>query len=157
MRKPLYYQSNSRYRSVISVQHHRPTHMTLTKKKVLIVDDQESVLLIESRLAKFAGYEPLTASDGDEALKLIRSHAVDLILLDLMLPGTSGFEVLRELREDPKTKDIPVIVITALDNKHDASLQGLAGVAEILSKPVPTKKLQDILKQYLGPATEISS
>lgn len=130
--------------------------MTLSKKKVLIVDDQETVLLIEGRLAKFAGYEPITANDGEEALKIARSEPVRLILLDIMMPGMSGFEVLQALKTDPKTKDIPVIVITALDAGRDASLQQLSGVVDILAKPVPAKDLQNLLKKYLGPPTEFT-
>ena len=130
--------------------------MTIQKKKVLIVDDQESVLLIEGRLAKFAGYEPVTALDGEEALQIARTEAVHLILLDMMMPGMSGFEVLQELKADPKTKDIPVIVITALDKVHDSALKQLPGAAHILTKPVPARILQETLKKFLGPPTEFS-
>lgn len=128
--------------------------MPLQKKKVLIVDDQESVLMIEGRLAKFAGYEPITAADGDEALKLARSEPVRLILLDIMLPGKNGFEVLRELKADPKTRDIPVVVITALHSEKDQDARQLTGAAHVLSKPVPAEELTKILKKYLGTPTE---
>ncbi len=131
--------------------------MPIQKKKVLIVDDQESLLLIQERLAKFAGYDPITAGDGEEALRLARSEPVRLILLDIMMPGMSGFEVLSALRADPKTKDIPVIIITALDSIRDQSLKQLPGVVHILTKPVPARELQDVFKKYLGPPTEFSS
>jgi len=127
--------------------------MTSSRKKVLIVDDQESVLLIEERLTHFAGYEAVTASDGTEALAIARSEPVQLILLDMMMPGMSGFEVLAELKADEKTRDIPVIVITALEKRRDASLNQLVGAAHILTKPVPAKDLQEILRKFLGSPT----
>lgn len=151
----LYNAGNTRYSWESDVSKAKGgANMTLQKQKVLIVDDQESVLLIQGRLAKFAGYEPITASDGDEALKLARSEPIQLILLDVMMPGKNGFEVVAELHADPKTKDIPIIIITALDTSRDENISKLSGVAHILSKPVPAKELQEILKKYLGPPTD---
>jgi CheY-like chemotaxis protein len=124
--------------------------MTADRKKVLIVDDQETVLMIEGRLATFAGYEALTAADGDEALKLARSEPVHLILLDIMLPKMSGIEVLRELKSDPKTRDIPVVVITALQVDKGGDANEFPGAARILSKPVSAGELQEIFRKYLA-------
>ncbi len=104
--------------------------------RVLVVDDiLANVKLLEARLqAEY--FEVLTAFNGQEALNVCAGERVDVILLDVMMPGMDGFEVCRKLKEDPATQDIPVIMVTALDQTSD-KLQGLdAGADDFLTKPV---------------------
>jgi two-component system, cell cycle response regulator len=104
--------------------------------RVLVVDDiLANVKLLEARLqAEY--FEVLTAYSGQEALDVCSRERVDVILLDVMMPGMDGFEACRRLKDDSRTQDIPVIMVTALDQPSD-KLQGLdAGADDFLSKPV---------------------
>jgi len=81
-------------------------------KKILIIEDEEILLdLLKSKLETL-GYEVYTAIDGEEGLKAIREVVPDLILLDIVMPKMSGFEVMEEMQKDPSIKEIPVIVIS---------------------------------------------
>lgn len=104
--------------------------------RVLVVDDiLANVKLLEARLAA-EYFEVLTAFNGQEALDICANQSVDVILLDVMMPGMDGFEVCRRIKANPETQDIPVIMVTALDQPSD-KLQGLdAGADDFLSKPV---------------------
>ena len=104
--------------------------------RVLVVDDIEAnVKLLEARLtAEY--FETLTARSGPEALELCAEEGADVVLLDVMMPGMDGFEVCRRLKADPKTRHIPVIMVTALDQPSD-KVNGLeAGADDFLTKPV---------------------
>lgn len=104
--------------------------------RVLVVDDiLANVKLLEARLqAEY--FEVLTAYSGAEALELCERERVDVVLLDVMMPGMDGFEVCKRLKADPATQDVPVIMVTALDQPSD-KLQGLeAGADDFLTKPV---------------------
>ena len=104
--------------------------------RVLIVDDVEAnVKLLEARLT-VEYFETLTARSGPEALRICADEAPDVVLLDVMMPGMDGFEVCRRLKADPVTQHIPVIMVTALDQRSDR-VQGLeAGADDFLTKPV---------------------
>lgn len=104
--------------------------------RILVVDDiPANVRLLEAKLmAEY--FEVLTASDGASALAVANEQAPDLILLDVMMPGMDGFEVAERLKGDPKTRHIPIVMITALTDTADR-VRGLeAGADDFLSKPV---------------------
>ncbi len=104
--------------------------------RVLVVDDMPAnVKLLEARLtAEY--FEVLTAFGGQEALDIVASERVDVVLLDVMMPGMDGFEACRRIKADPKTHHIPVIMVTALDQPSDR-IQGLDnGADDFLTKPV---------------------
>lgn len=104
--------------------------------KVLVVDDMPAnVRLLQARLeAEY--YEVLVAHNGAEALRLARTEQPDIVLLDVMMPELDGYEVTRQLKSDPETRHIPVILVTALDGRDDR-LSGLeAGADDFLNKPV---------------------
>ena len=82
-------------------------------KIALIEDDEVLSIVMQEELGK-AGFDVLIAADGEKGIKLVKSQKPDLVLLDLMLPKKSGFEVLQELKKDPKTKNIPVVILTSL-------------------------------------------
>jgi PleD family two-component response regulator len=109
--------------------------------RVLIADDNaQGVELLE---AYFAGtdYDIQTAADGEETLAKIRSWQPDLILLDIMMPKISGFEVCKRLRADPATADIGVLMITALDQASDIDRAVEAGTTDFLTKPINKTEL----------------
>jgi two-component system cell cycle response regulator len=104
--------------------------------RILVVDDVlANVRLLEARLSA-EYYEVLTATDGEGALAKAATERPDIILLDVMMPGLDGFAVCRRLKEDPETRHIPVVLVTALDGRDDR-LQGLeSGADDFLTKPI---------------------
>jgi two-component system cell cycle response regulator len=104
--------------------------------RVLVVDDNiANVKLLESRL-RAEYFEVLTAGGGAEALEICNSEGVDVVLLDVMMPGMDGFEVCRRLKANPRTQPIPVIMVTALDQPSDRIAGLEAGADDFLTKPV---------------------
>src|SRR5438046_9930627 len=100
----------------------RPTPTTAERPaRVLIADDNpQGVELLEAYLAD-TGYEVQTAYDGDETLRKVRDWRPDLVLLDIMMPKTSGFEVCKRLKADPATRTVAALMITALDQPGDVA------------------------------------
>ncbi len=108
--------------------------------KILLVDDSKPMLRENQRVLSEAGYEVICAEDGLSALKLAHDHQPDIILLDMILPKLSGPDVLKRLKEDAQTADIPVIVLSSLTEKNRDKLVE-AGAEEYVEKnslaPVP--------------------
>lgn len=104
--------------------------------RILVVDDVETnVRLLEAKLT-IEYYDVLTCGDGLTAIALAMAEQPDLILLDVMMPGMDGFETCRRLKDEPKTRHIPVVLVTALDGRHDR-IRGLdAGADDFLTKPL---------------------
>ena len=90
--------------------------------KVLLVDDSKFLRMANEHALSKAGYQVSTAADGEEALRVANDKLPDIILLDMMLPKISGPEVLKALKANPATKDIPVIVLTSLSQKNEEKL-----------------------------------
>jgi DNA-binding response OmpR family regulator len=112
--------------------------------KVLIADDNpQGVELLEAYLSEL-DCEVRTAYDGEETLKVVDDWQPDLILLDIMMPRISGFEVCKRLRKNPKTRDIAVLMITALDQPSDVERGVEAGTDDFLPKPI--NKLELLLR-----------
>ncbi|OIP22401.1 response regulator [bacterium CG_4_10_14_0_2_um_filter_33_32] len=86
------------------------------KKKILFADDEEGLREIYELRFKDEVFDSVFAKDGDEALEKIRKEKPDLVLLDIMMPGKNGMEVLEEIKKDPTTADIPVFMLTVLDD-----------------------------------------
>ncbi len=104
-------------------------------KKILVVDDlPENVFMLQDRL-EHEGYEVITAYDGETGMEKANSELPDLILLDVMMPGITGFEVCKALVNDPKTRNIPIILVTAKVGAEDTK-EGLeAGAFDYIKKP----------------------
>jgi len=122
-------------------------------KKCLIVDDNPETVDIVSFILKKAGYEVLTAFDGEQGLNQAKGSLPDLILLDLMMPVMDGYTMNQHLKEDPATKNIPVIIMTAkggmepmFENTKGSPIQGY------LVKPFSQKELLKRMDDLLGKA-----
>lgn len=102
--------------------------------KVLVVDDDRNALEIVRRMLDGLTYHIVVAPDGPSGLACLREQPADVLILDLMMPGLNGFEVLTEVRADPQMADLPVIVVTAKDLTADERLQLQAGAAVLLQK-----------------------
>ncbi len=122
--------------------------MTSEPKRVLAVDDElQNLELLEALLETF-GYEPVLAADGFEALAKM-STGIALVLLDVMMPGIDGFEVLRQIRNDPRYFDIPVIMVTSLAGKTDRLHAAELGANDFISKPIDRVELRVRMKSLL--------
>jgi two-component system alkaline phosphatase synthesis response regulator PhoP len=122
--------------------------------RVLIADDNvQGVELLEAYLSD-SPYEVKTAADGEETLRKVKEWRPDLILLDIMMPKISGFEVCKRLRADPATRDIAVLMITALDQPSDIERAVEAGTDDFLTKPINKIELllrvRSVLKSRLN-------
>jgi len=106
------------------------------KPRILIADDnRQGVELLEAYLTGF-DCETAVAVDGEDTLAQVASFRPDLILLDVMMPKISGFEVCKRLRRDPATRDIAILMVTALDQSSDIDRANEAGTDDFLSKPI---------------------
>lgn len=104
--------------------------------KILIADDNpQNVELLEAYLSDFP-CEIRTAHDGEETLQAVEEYAPDLLLLDVMMPRLSGFEVCKKLRSSPRTKDLMILMVTALNEAADFERGVQAGTDDFLTKPV---------------------
>jgi CheY-like chemotaxis protein len=118
--------------------------------RVLIADDNpQGVELLEAYLAD-TGYEIDTAADGEAALAKVRSWRPDLVLLDVMMPKISGFEVSKQIRAAPETRDIAVLMITALDQPSDIDRGVEAGALDFLTKPINKAELLRRVREALA-------
>lgn len=121
----------------------------LTKSKILVVDDEEPIREYESGLLSELGHEVLTAADGAEALRLAHEQQPDLLLLDIMMPEMSGIEVCQQLRDDPRTRHIRVIVVSGLDSKRALEESIIAGADDFLAKPINALELMVRVRSIL--------
>jgi DNA-binding response OmpR family regulator len=113
-----------------------------TKTLVLVADDEEDIRALVAFRLERAGYEVITAADGEEALTLATTRLPDLVVLDMMMPKATGLEVTRSLREHDETKDIPVILLTARAQEADVARGYEAGVDDYVKKPFSPQDLQ---------------
>jgi DNA-binding response OmpR family regulator len=117
--------------------------------KILIADDNlQNVELLEAYLGGFE-CEIRTACDGEETLRAVAEFAPDLLLLDVMMPRLSGFEVCRKLRANPATKDLLILMVTALNEASDFERGVQAGTDDFLTKPVNKVELLCRIKSLL--------
>jgi CheY-like chemotaxis protein len=119
------------------------------RPSILIVDDNRQNLELLQAYLEELDCEILSATDGLEALKLVKGHKPDLVLLDIMMPQMSGFEVCRRLKSDPPTSDIPVIMVTALNEFGDIERGIDCGTDDFVSKPVNKLELLTRVKTML--------
>lgn len=117
--------------------------------KICVIDDHpENVFILQDRLEK-AGFEIITAYDGKSGLEKVREELPDLVLLDVMMPGVSGFDVCRSITKDDLTKHIPVILLTALTSTEDLEEGLQAGAFDYVKKPFNRAELLARIKSAL--------
>jgi CheY-like chemotaxis protein len=121
-------------------------------KKVLLVEDEKNVILGVRTCLDAVGYDVEIVEDGEAALNAVRREHPDLILLDLLIPKIDGFEVLKVLKGDDATRDIPVIVLTAKAEEEDRQRALDLGANNYMTKPFKPQELWDRLKHYLPDA-----
>ncbi len=124
--------------------------MTDRSIHILAVDDNRVSRLKLARTLEGGGYSVSQADGGRTALDMLQSKAFDLVLLDLVMPEVDGFQVLREMKDDADLQNIPVIVISGLEDMDSVDRCLAAGADEFLSKPVDPTVLQDHVRNLLG-------
>ena len=116
-------------------------------KKILIANDHPEVVELVQVTLQGEDYQIVAASDGKEALKKVREENPDLILLDIVMPKMNGFEVCRKLKEDPETKEIPIVMLTAMGREVDKEKGRQLGARDYITKPFsPSTLLMKIEK-----------
>jgi DNA-binding response OmpR family regulator len=118
--------------------------------RLVIADDSETILGLVTLAVKRDGYEPATATNGDEALRLVREHRPELVIVDALMPGMSGYDVCRALREDVEAPRPYVIILTAGAAAADRALAAEAGVDEFITKPFSPSALRARVREILG-------
>jgi DNA-binding response OmpR family regulator len=127
-----------------------PEGRTVSEKRtVLAVDDESDVLLIVKTALQAEGYEVATAADGPDGLKLASEMKPDVILLDVMMPGMDGFEVLDKLRESEETSNIPVIMLTGLSERERKVAAIERGTKYYIVKPFDFQDLVSKVRQAI--------
>jgi len=120
-------------------------------KKILIVDDEPNIVTALEFLLQRSGYEVLIARNGDEALKALESARPDLVLLDIMMPVKSGYEICKRIRERPEWAHIKVVMLSAKGRDAEVN-KGMAMGADLyVTKPFSTRELMEKVKGLLPP------
>ena len=119
-------------------------------KRILLADDSLTTLTMHRMILAGAGYELLTAKDGQEAIELATTHRPDLILMDVVMPRKTGFEAVRALRNQAETKGIPVIMVTTRAEPRVIEICFQCGCSDFINKPVDGAVLLAKVRNVLG-------
>ena len=121
-------------------------------KKVLIADDEPNIVLSLEFLMRKDGYEVQVARTGDDALRLMESFRPDAVVLDVMMPGKSGYEVCRRIREDAHWRSVKILMLTARGGEAEIRKGIDAGADAYLTKPFATQQVIAEMRKLLEPA-----
>jgi CheY-like chemotaxis protein len=117
--------------------------------RVLIVEDNPLNLKLIRDVLEFQGFDVVTARSGEEGVAVAATTPPDLILMDLQLPGIGGHEALQRIHADPRSRDVPVVAVTAFAMKEDIEGAEAAGFAGYIAKPISVRALPEQLAQFL--------
>ena len=121
-------------------------------KRVLIADDEPNIVASLEFLMEQAGFEVKVAADGEQALELASSFHPDLVLLDIMIPGKSGYEVCQRLKSDPATRDVKIVMVSAKGRDVEVAKGLELGADAYVVKPFSTRELVAKVREMLGSA-----
>lgn len=127
----------------------RPMSRPPKPNKVLIVDDDLEILNLTRSLLRRRGFDVIEASDGDEAMRQLLENRPDLVILDVMMPGQSGWEVCRSIRETESLKNTGVIMLTGVGARMNEMTSPLYGADAYLDKPFEFEALDELVTQVL--------
>jgi two-component system, OmpR family, alkaline phosphatase synthesis response regulator PhoP len=133
--------------ALLETREHRGKDMA---RRILIADDEENIVISLEFLMKREGFEVSIAQDGEQAVEKIRAEKPDLVLLDVMMPKKSGFEVCQEIRSDPSLNAVRILMLTAKGRETEVA-KGLAlGADSYVTKPFSTKELVERIRSMLA-------
>jgi two-component system alkaline phosphatase synthesis response regulator PhoP len=122
--------------------------MTKPASILVVDDDPEIVTMLNTRLTK-RGYAVSTAADGNRAIELAKREKPDLVLLDVMMPGKSGWEVARALKQDPVTQHVKIVMVSAIGEKTNEITAPIYGADAHVDKPFEFEKLEQVIAGLL--------
>ncbi len=121
----------------------------MDRKRILVVDDEIYIVHILEFSLTMEGYSVLTASDGEEALRMIEREDPDLVVLDIMMPKLDGYEICRRIRQSKRTSTLPVILLSAKGRPVDRETGLAAGADDYIAKPFSPRKLLEKIRELL--------
>ena len=124
-------------------------------RHVLLIEDEPNIIEAIRFLLTRDGWEVDTHSDGTDAVEVIQAAAPDLVILDLMLPGKSGMDILRDLREIPDLEALPVLMLTARGQSRDREMAEKAGVSRFMTKPFSNAEVLTAVRDLLAQASRL--
>jgi DNA-binding response OmpR family regulator len=119
--------------------------------QILVVDDDPNMLALMRVILLPTGWKVLTARSGNEALDMAHRHQPDLVMLDIKMPGMSGYELCASLRANKRFCQMPIVALTGAADPYEHSLALQSGVDAIITKPISPQALTDRLKAFLAP------
>ena len=119
-------------------------------KRVMLIEDEPNIIEAISFILSREGLAVETHSDGTTANDRLRAVGPDLLILDVMLPGKSGYDILRELREDAATAELPVLMLTARGQNRDREMAEAAGASRFMTKPFSNSEVLAAVNQLIG-------
>jgi DNA-binding response OmpR family regulator len=119
-------------------------------KKVLVIEDEPNIVEAISFILSRDGWDVSTHANGETAADTVRGGTPDVLILDVMLPGRSGFEILQELRGEDATADLPVLMLTARGQKKDRELAARLGVTRFMTKPFANSEVLEAVRELAG-------
>ena len=122
----------------------------MRKKKILLVDDAETILLMEKMFLGKGSYDYVTAKDGEQAIELAELELPDLILLDIVMPKLNGFEACLRLKSSSVTSSIPIIMVTTRGEGNNVERGFESGATDYITKPIDGLELLSKVRSYLG-------
>jgi DNA-binding response OmpR family regulator len=120
-------------------------------KRVLLIEDEPNIIQAISFILSRDGLEVDTHGDGQTALEAVSRRRPDLVILDLMLPNRSGLEILQDLRADPETAALPVLMLTARGQKRDREMAERFGASRFMTKPFSNQEVLEQVRELLAP------
>ena len=117
--------------------------------KVMVVDDAYSELKLMESILRGAGHDVVTLIDGDALEDKVTAERPDVLLLDIVMPKRNGYEVLRGIRRDPRTKDTPVVFVSSKNQESDRLWGQRQGAADYLAKPFTAEQLLGVVRQFV--------
>ena len=118
--------------------------------KILIVDDSPTETHVLSTMLESNGYQIVTAESGEAGVEVAKKEMPDLVLMDVVMPGLNGFQATRQLKKEPTTAHIPVVIVTTKDQETDKIWGMRQGAKDYLTKPVDEKNLINTIQAILG-------
>ncbi|MEM9968288.1 MAG: response regulator [Pseudomonadota bacterium] len=123
-------------------------------KHVVLVEDETNIAEAIRFLLSNEGWRVETLANGSSAFDVIRQASPDLVMLDVMLPGRSGFDILQDLRADPDCADLPVLMLTARGQARDREMAEQAGVSRFMTKPFSNAEMLDAVRELTATVEE---
>ncbi len=121
----------------------------MARKKILVVDDSPTALLWQQMLLRNEPFDIITATDGDEGVRVAHAEHPDLVLLDVVMPRMNGFDACRAMRLDPDLRDIPIFLVTTRSEMNSVTAGYESGCTEFVTKPIDKVELLAKIHSYL--------